>query len=125
MKSTEQNENTFKQSEEVLLKLNSFFDLISTTEESRQKIFKILVSLDAEILKDWLNKLQTKNGKLAGTYYEELAKVLSFRNFVALYEALGYNFEEQGHWMNMWCYGSQGCVSQKGYTCSPQTCFQT
>lgn len=125
MKSTEQNENTFKQPEEVLLKLNSFFDLISTTEESRQKIFKILVSLDAEILKDWLNKLQTKNGKLAGTYYEELAEVLSFRNFVALYEALGYNFEEQGHWMNMWCYGSQGCVFQKGYTCSPQTCFQT
>lgn len=92
------------------------------SESSKNIISKVLSKLDEKDLSAWSDKLKIKDGKVIGTFYSDIGAKLPFNDFVALYEALGYDFGQMDIWRDWWCYGALGCTSQPGYTCNPNAC---
>jgi hypothetical protein len=93
--------------------------------ESKSAIGEILATILPEEAAMWIEKLNIKDGRLHGTYYIDIASVLTYENFIRLYEALGYTFKPQD-WQNSRCEysaGSFSCVYDYGYTCDPNSCI--
>ncbi|MDP1946660.1 MAG: hypothetical protein Q8L77_04085 [Nitrospirota bacterium] len=105
-----------------MTELDKFLQSIDRPEKSVATISKILSALKPQVLLAWLAKAAVKDRKIAGTYYAEIENNLSAEEFVALYEALGYDFKSRDIWRDWWCYGSVGCTRQSGYTCNTGTC---
>lgn len=105
-----------------MAQLNEFLQSIDRPEKSATTISTILSALEPQVLSDWLAKVAVKDGKITGTYYADIKKKLSEKEFVSLYEALGYDFKTQAIWQDWWCYGALGCTRQTGYTCNTDTC---
>ena len=95
---------------------------VSLSEADHHAVQKVLSGVEPEIVKAWVEKLQIRDGKVIGTFYSELGARLPFNGFVALYKALGYDFNAMDVWMDWWCYGAEGCKRQPGYTCDPDNC---
>lgn len=105
-----------------MLQIESLLQNLQASESSKEIISKVLSKLDPEVVSAWSEKIQIKNGKITGTFYSDLGTNLPFNDFVALYEALGYDFDKMALWRDWWCYGSAGCTSQPGYTCNTDVC---
>lgn len=99
-----------------------FSKVKEVSEGAKHTITKILSGLDKEVVKNWLDKLKVNDGRVAGTFYSDIGARLTFNEFVALYEALGYDFGQMSVWKDWWCYGAEGCKRQNGYTCDPNRC---
>ncbi len=102
--------------------IEALFQMVTLSESKQHTVSKILSLLAPDILTTWLEKLQIKDARIAGTFYAELASRLAYSDFVALYEALGYDFDQPGIWKDWWCYGAEHCKRQSGYTCDPKAC---
>jgi hypothetical protein len=75
------------------------------------------------VVTEWLGKINiNKSRKFSGTYYADIGDHISFNNFGALYEVLGYDFKKLDDQLDMWCDPDNGCVHVNGYTCDPDTC---
>ena len=103
-------------------KLEDAIQSLIVSPEARHTISRILSRLDEPLLKSWLDKLQIKEGRVFSTFYSELGSRLSFNDFVALYQALDYDFNKMSLWQDWRCYGAEGCKREAGWTCDPDRC---
>ena len=103
--------------------LIEFTKALKLPEESLTTISRILSTVAPGVLSKWLQKVAVKDGKITGTYYADIKAELSEKDFVSLYEALGYDFNIRNIWQDWWCYGALGCTRQDGYTCDTDTCI--
>lgn len=102
--------------------VESLLQTLQISESSKHVVSKVFSKLDEEELSTWFEKLHVKDGKVVGTFYSDIGAKLAFNDFIALYQALGYDFAKIGIWRDWWCYGALGCTSQPGYTCNPDAC---
>jgi hypothetical protein len=84
-------------------------------------VLRTLEKLPENVRRDWLNKLKIKGGKLQGTYYAGIGAVLPYNDFVALYQAIGYDFSTLDAWQDYIC-GPNGCQWNPGFSCDPNSC---
>jgi len=106
--------------------LKSFIGSLTTISEDNHSIIdSILSKVDSSTLGDWLEKVKVQDGGIHETYYAGLAEKLSFNDFLALYNALGYKFEPP-IFLDKVCNASnparQFCEYRRDYTCNSNTC---
>lgn len=104
--------------------MNNITALLTTTtlsSDARKSIEEILSTADSTVVENWLGKVEVTNGRISGTYYTEIANSISFNQFVALYQSLGYDFSLLDTWKDWRC-GHGGCVHDPGWSCDPGSC---
>jgi hypothetical protein len=104
------------------------FDSLSSLSESDKGIaLAILGKLPPDLARSWHDQLGVKGGHVSGTYYADVAAVLSYLDFIKLYTALGYTFPKPALWYDMACMsdslGHSDCHYKKGSTCSLEYCL--
>ena len=104
--------------------IKSLLDALDVSPGAKHAISQVLSRVESDLVIAWIAKVQIRNRKVAGTFYSDLGAKVPFNDFVALYEALGYDFTKMDIWQDWWCNGALGCERRPGYTCNTATCAQ-
>jgi len=104
------------------MNLDLLFTKVELSRDAQNVITRVLSGIDEKLASEWVEKLAITEGRIGGTYYADIEALVSTEDFKALYEALGYDFDQRAVWQNWWCYGALGCTQQTGYTCDTSKC---
>jgi hypothetical protein len=103
--------------------IDEFVQRLSKPNESEQGLIRaILEKVPTADAQEWISGVVIENGRVAGTYYEQIGNVLTFNDFLGLYGALGYDINAMSTWRGWWCSGALGCRQKRGYTCHEEQC---
>lgn len=102
-------------------KLSSITASLNRPINDLRAIFAILSKVKPSVADDWLDSLLVVDGRVVGTQYALIDDEVSHRDFVTLYEALGYDFAHFDDWMDFSC-DENRCVPHSGFTCDSGSC---
>ena len=102
----------------------TFLRGLDLASEQKHIVESILERVSPSDATAWIDKLVVRDGRIAGTYFGDLAKLLCYEDFVNLYTAIGYNMTLAG--FGYICGDPQNitphCIQLDGYTCDPLSC---
>jgi hypothetical protein len=110
----------------------TFLNSVDLSAANKETVRSVLSGCSEAVQEAWIGNLQLKDGRISGTDYGTIQSAITHKEFVELYEAIGYDFAQFSIWYNRQCYrhdptprfpgGYLDCDVEPNKTCDPQVC---